>query len=66
MMLKTSTDLERPGKKLESAVRHIYENVAAYSPRELEQMVREKLIDAKRIPPELRTEFVRRKLGLRK
>ena len=61
-----STDLEKPGRKLESAVRHIYENLAAYTPRELEQMVREKLIEAKRIPPELRTEFVRRKLGLRK
>ena len=61
-----SVELEKPGRKLQSAVRHIYENVAAYSPRELEQMVREKLIEAKRIPPELRTDFVRRKLGLRK
>ncbi len=64
--MKSSTDLEKPSRRLESAVRHIYENVAAYSPRELEQMVREKLIDAKRIPPELRTEFVRSKLGLKK
>ncbi len=65
-MLNCSKTVDRPAEQLESALRHIYQNVAAFSPTELEEMVREKLIDAKRIPPELRTNFVRYRLGLRK
>ena len=53
-------------KKLDCAVRHIRQNISAFSPEELEDMVRRKLIDARVVPAELRTDFVKRKLGLRK
>ena len=53
-------------KKLDCAVRHIRHNISAFSPEELEDMVRRKLIDVRVVPAELRTDFVKRKLGLRK
>lgn len=53
-------------RKLDCAIGQIRRNVSAFSPNELEEMVREKLIDARTVPPDLRTDFVRRKLGLRK
>jgi hypothetical protein len=56
-------DLE---KKLESAMRHIRANVGTFSPMDLEDMVNERLIDARSVPPELRTELVRYRLGLKK
>ena len=57
---------ERVQKKLDFAVRQIYRNISAFSPEELEEMVREKLIDPKVVPPELRTSSVRYRLGLTK
>ena len=53
-------------RRLGCAVRHIYANVGAFTPNELEEMVRERLIDAAAVPTELRTDFVRYKLGLTK
>ena len=53
-------------RKLGCAIRHIYANVGAFTPDELEEMVRERLIDAAAVPTELRTDFVRYKLGLTK
>lgn len=57
---------ERIRRKLDFAVRQICRNISAFSPEELEEMVREKLIDPKAVPPELRTEGVRYRLGLTK
>jgi hypothetical protein len=53
-------------RKLDFAVRQICRNISAFSPEELEEMVREKLIDPKAVPPELRTQGVRYRLGLTK
>lgn len=53
-------------RKLDCAIRQIRRNISAFSPDELEEMVRERLIDARAVPAELRTDFVRHKLGLRK
>ncbi len=61
--MNCSKTVDRPAEQLESAIRHIYQNVAAFTPMELEEMVKEKLIDARRIPPDLRTNFVRYRLG---
>jgi hypothetical protein len=52
--------------KLEMALNHIRANIGAFTPRELEEMVRQRLIDARVVPAELRTDFVRRRLRLRK
>ena len=57
---------ERIRRKLDFAVRQICRNISAFSPEELEEMVREKLIDPKVVPPELRTSSVRYRLGLTK
>lgn len=53
-------------QKLDCAIRQIRRNVSSFSPDDLEEMVREKLIDAKSVPPDLRTQYVRHRLGLRK
>jgi hypothetical protein len=53
-------------RKLDCAIRHIRANVGAFTPKELEEMVRERLIDAGAVPTELRTDFVRHRLGLTK
>ncbi len=53
-------------RKLGCAVRHIHANIGAFTPNELEEIVRERLIDAKAIPAELRTDYVRYRLGLTK
>ena len=58
--------VEKIRRKLDLAVRQIRRNISAFSPDDLEEMVRHRLIDAKTVPAELRTDFVRRKLGLRK
>ena len=58
--------VERIQRKLDFAVRQICRNISAFSPDELEVMVREKLIDPKSVPPELRTRNVRYRLGLTK
>ena len=58
--------VERIQRKLDLAVRQICRNISAFSPDELEVMVREKLIDPKSVPPELRTKNVRYRLGLTK
>ena len=57
---------ERIRRKLDFAIRQICRNISAFSPEELEEMVREKLIDPKAVPPDLRTPNVRYKLGLTK
>lgn len=57
---------DRVLRKLDCAVRQIRRNISAFSPEELEEMVRAKLIDARTVPPDLRTPFVRHRLGLRK
>ncbi len=54
------------GRKLDCAVRKIRRNISAFSPDDLEEMVRHRLIDARAVPPELRTDFVRHKLRLTK
>ena len=46
------------------AVRHIRANLGAFTPEELEDMVREKLIEAKEVPAELSTDHVKWRLGL--
>ena len=53
-------------QRLDFAVRQICRNVSAFSPEELEEMVRAKLIEAKTVPPELRTRNVKYRLGLTK
>ncbi|MDG7011578.1 MAG: hypothetical protein JRN11_06025 [Nitrososphaerota archaeon] len=53
-------------RKLGWAVRHIRANLGAFTPGELEEMVREKLIEAKEVPMELRTDHVKWRLGLTK
>ena len=53
-------------RKLGCAVSHIHRNVGAFTPNELEEMVRERLIDAATVPTELRTDYVKYKLGLTK
>ena len=58
--------IENLRRKLVCAIRHIYANVGAFTPDELEEMVRERLIDAATVPTELRTDFVKYKLGLTK
>ncbi len=58
--------VEGLNKKLESATRHIHANMAAFSAKELEEMVREKLLDAREVPADLRSDFVKHRLGLRK
>ena len=58
--------VERTQRKLDFAVRQICRNISAFSPYELEEMVRERLIDPKVVPPELRTRYVRYMLGLTK
>ena len=58
--------IENLRRKLGCAIRHIHANVGAFTPDELEEMVRERLIDAATVPTELRTDFVRYKLGLTK
>jgi hypothetical protein len=50
--------------KVDCAVRHLRRNISAFSPEDLEDMVRHKLMEAKVVPPELRTNFVRYRLGL--
>jgi len=57
---------ERIQRKLDLAVRQICRNISAFSPRDLEEMVLEKLIDPKTVPPDLRTKNVRYRLGLTK
>ncbi len=52
-------------RKLEFAVRQIHRNISAYSPDDLEEMVRYRLIEARVVPAELRIDFVRHKIGLR-
>ena len=59
-------DAERVQRKLDFAVRQICRNDSAFSPEELEEMVKERLIDPKTVPPELRTQNVRYRLGLTK
>jgi hypothetical protein len=44
-------------RKLDCAIRHIRANIGAFTPNELEEMVREKLIDAGAVPTELRTDL---------
>ena len=61
-----SDGVERTQRKLDFAVRQICRNISAFSPYELEEMVRERLIDPKVVPPELRTRYVRYMLGLTK
>jgi hypothetical protein len=56
-------DLE---KKLESAIKHIRANVGTFSSMELQGMVTERLVDARSVPPDLRTDLVRYRLGLKK
>jgi hypothetical protein len=46
-------------KKLDCAIGQICHNISALSPENLEEMVREKLIDPKAIPPDLRTKNVK-------
>ncbi|MDG7022960.1 MAG: hypothetical protein JRN45_00405 [Nitrososphaerota archaeon] len=53
-------------RKLGCAVRHIHANVGAFTPDELEATVKERLIDAAAVPTELRTDYVRCRLGLTK
>ena len=53
-------------RKLEFAVRQICRNISAFSPQDLEDMVKEKLIDPRTVPPDLRTKNVRHRLGLTK
>ena len=53
-------------RRLDCALMLIQRNVSSFSPIELEEMVKERLIEPKSVPADLRTEFVRRKLGLRK
>ena len=57
---------ERAQRKLDFAVRQICRNISAFSPEELEEMVRERLIDPQTVPPDLRTRNVRYRLGLTK
>ena len=57
---------DRVQRKLDFSLRQICRNISAFSPQELEEMVREKLIEPKTVPPELRTKNVRRRLGLTK
>ena len=57
---------ERIQRKLDLAVRQICRNISAFSPEDIEEMVRGRLIDAKTVPPDLRTKSVRRRLGLTK
>ena len=57
---------ERTRRKLDLAVRQICRNISAFSPDDLEEMVRARLIDAKTVPPDLRTKNVRYRLGLTK
>ncbi len=54
--------LEYICRKLDLAVRHIRRNISAFSADDLEDMVRQRLIDARAIPTELRTDFMRHKL----
>ena len=61
-----SAGVERIQRKLDFAIREISRNISAFSPQELEEMVRENLIEPKTVPPELRTSNVRYRLGLRK
>jgi hypothetical protein len=53
-------------RKLDCAVRQICRNISAFSPEELEEMVRERLLDPGTVPPDLRTRNVRYRLGLTK
>lgn len=53
-------------RKLDFAIRQICRNISAFSPEELEEMVREKLIDPQTVPPDLRTKNVKYRLGLTK
>ena len=57
---------ERTQRKLDLAVKQICRNISAFSPDYLEEMVRARLIDAKTVPPDLRTKNVRYRLGLTK
>ena len=57
---------ERIRRKLDFAIRQICRNISAFSPEELEEMVKEKLIDPRAVPPDLRTPNVRYRLGLTK
>jgi hypothetical protein len=57
---------ERIQRKLDFAVRQICRNISAFSPEELEEMVKERLIEPRTVPPELRTENVKCRLGLTK
>ena len=59
-------DTEHLHKKLDCAVRQIHRNISAFSPEDLEEMVRQRLVDARTVPTELRTKYVRHRLGLRK
>ena len=61
-----SDRLEHLCRRLDCAVRQIRQNISAFSPEDLEEMVREKLIDPKAVPPDLRTPNVRYRLGLTK
>ncbi len=64
--LQEQDGAEEVEKKLNSAVRHIRANIGTFSPRELEDMVNERLVDARSVPPELRTDLVRYRVGLKK
>ena len=61
-----SDGLQRVQRKLDFALRQICRNISAFSPEELEEMVKERLIEPKTVPPELRTKNVRHRLGLTK
>jgi hypothetical protein len=57
---------ERIQRKLDFAVRHICRNISAFSPEDLEELVRAKLIDPRTVPPDLRTRNVKHRLRLTK
>jgi hypothetical protein len=65
-MAAEPVSVERIQKKLDLAVRQICRNISAFSPEDLEEMVRERLIDPKTVPPDLRTLNVRYRLDLTK
>lgn len=58
---------KRVQRRLYLAAKQISRNISAFSPEELEEMVRDELIEPKTIPPDLRTYyFVRHKIWLGK
>lgn len=53
-------------RKLGCVIKHIHANLGVFTPDELEEMVREKLIEAKEVPAELRTDYAKWRIGLSK